>query len=196
MRTRYLGYATWRDWSRHLILSLALSIASAILSPAIAHANVFFAKDEALEIAFPQGTEVTEKTTVLTSEQTASIEALAQTKLSTTLFHYYEGKKDDQVTGYAVIDSRVMRTNLAVFMVVLSKDLVVQKVVLLAFHEPSEYQPTDGWLKQLEGDKKIEELLPGQGLPPIAGSTLTVTGLSDGVRAVRASFDVVMKGVK
>ena len=86
-----------------------------------------------------------------------------------------------------------MRTNLAVYMVVASENLVVQKVVLLAFNEPSEYQPTDGWLKQLEGARPMQDLVPGQGLAPIAGSTLTVNGLSDGVRAVRASFEVLLK---
>jgi hypothetical protein len=196
MRMRwYLFGGTWHSWPLRLVLSLALSMIS-FLPPGIASANVFYAQDEALAMAFQEGVEVIEKTTMLSSEQQAAVEALAQTKLTSSLFHYFEGKKDGQVTGYAVIDSRIMRTNLAVFMVVLSKDLVVQKVVLLAFNEPSEYQPTDGWLKQLEGDKKIEELLPGQGLPPIAGSTLSVTGLSDGVRAVRASVDVIMKGAK
>ena len=89
-----------------------------------------------------------------------------------------------------------MRTNLAVFMVIISKDLVVQKVVLLAFHEPSDYQPTESWLKLLEGSKPMQDLVPGQGLAPIAGSTLTVNGLSDGVRAVRASFEVLLKEAK
>ena len=196
MRTRWhLFGGTWHSWPLCLVLSLALSLI-AFLPPGIARANVFYAQDEALAIAFQEGVEVTEKTAMLSSDQQAAVEALAQTKLTSSLFHYYEGRKDGEVTSYAVIDSRIMRTNLAVFMVVLSKELVVQKVVLLAFNEPSEYQPTDRWLKQLEGDKKIEELLPGQGLPPIAGSTLTVNGLSDGVRAVRASFDVIMKGAK
>lgn len=161
-----------------------------------AHAEVFLAKDEALEIAFQSGTEVQARTVMLRSDQREAIEGVSQSKLTSNLFHYYEGKRDGEVAGYAVIDSRIMRTNLAVFMVVMSKDLVVQKVVLLAFHEPSDYQPTDGWLKQFEGERPIEDLLPGQGLPPIAGSTLTVNGLSDGVRAVKASFDVVLKGDK
>jgi hypothetical protein len=118
---------------------------------------------------------------------------MSQTKLTSSIFHYYEGRRGGEFLGYAVIDSHILRTNLAVYMVVASKDLVVQKVVLLAFNEPSEYQPTDGWLKQLEGSRPMQDLVPGQGLAPIAGSTLTVNGLSDGVRSVRASFEVLLK---
>lgn len=181
--------------ARALTRAVALIMCLVFTSPE-AQANVYLAKDEALALAFPEGTEVTEKTAVLSSAQKTEIETRSHSKLPTGLFHYFEGKKNGETTGYAVIDSRIMRTNLAVFMVVLSKELVLQKVVLLAFNEPTEYQPTEGWLKQLEGDKAIGELVPGQGLPPIAGSTLSVSGLSDGVRAVRASFEVVFKDKK
>jgi hypothetical protein len=146
-----------------------------------------------MEVAFGAGAEITAETKKISPEQKIEIEERAQTKLTSSFVYYYEGRQSGELLGYAVIDSRVMRTNLAVFMVVLSTEFVVQKVVLLAFHEPSEYQPTDTWLKLLEGSKPMQDLVPGQGLPPIAGSTLTVNGLSDGVRAVRASFEVLLK---
>lgn len=174
-----------------------LTLLSLLLgSPTTTTAEVFLAQDEAIHAAFGEGAETSSKTIMLSSEQRSSIEELSQSKLPSSLFHYYEGFKNGQSLGYAVIDSRVMRTNLAIFMVVFSKELVVQKVILLAFHEPSEYQPTNGWLKLLEGDKPMQDLVPGQGLPPIAGSTLTINGLSDGVRAVRATCEVVLKGTK
>lgn len=174
---------------RRLIAICALTVG--IHAPA--SANVFLAQDEALARAFPNGEEVSERTIVLSDEQKAEIEALAETKLTSSLFHYYEGKSNGVVSGYAVIDSRIMRSNLAVFMVVLSKDFVVQKVVLLAFNEPQEYMPSEAWLERLEKPAQIGEIFPGQGVPPIAGSTLSANGLSDGVRAVRASFDVVVR---
>jgi hypothetical protein len=166
------------------------------LLPLSATAEVFLAQEEAIEAAFGAGAQVTSKTVMLSSEQKTRIEDLSQSQLTSSLFHYYEGRRNGEFLGYAVIDSRVMRTNLAIFMVVASKEFVVDKVVLLAFHEPSEYQPTDGWLKLLEGNKPMQDLVPGQGLPPIAGSTLTVNGLSDGVRAVRASIEVVLRDTK
>jgi hypothetical protein len=184
---RVTRFAPWK-------VALALSVC--LMTPHAVFGTVFFAKDEALHIAFPQGIEVSEKTVVLSSEQREEIERISQAKVSSGLFHFFEGRQNGEVTGYAVIDSRVMRTNLAVYMVVLSKTFAVEKVVLLAFNEPLEYQPTDGWLKYLEGNQPIDEIAPGQGVPPIAGSTLSVHGLSDGVRVVRASFEVVLKGTR
>lgn len=189
-----------RDYRRHsstlrLLLSLILTLCVAASSLA-ARAEVLLAQDEAMEAAFGAGAQITSHTKKISSEQKIQIEELAQTKLTSSFLHYYEGRKNGEFQGYAVIESRVMRTNLAVFMVVVSKELVVHKVVLLAFHEPSDYQPTDGWLKLLEGPRPMQDLVPGQGLAPIAGSTLTVNGLSDGVRAVRASFEVLLKEAK
>ena len=184
-----------RGSALHLLLSLITPLCVAA-SPLAARAEVLLAKDEAFEAAFGHGADLTSKTIMMSSEQRAAIEELSQTKLTSSIFHYYEGRRNGEFLGYAVIDSHIMRTNLAVYMAVASKDLVVQKVLLLAFNEPSEYQPTDGWLKQLEGSKPMQDLVPGQGLAPIAGSTLTVNGLSDGVRAVRASFEVLLKEAK
>ena len=182
--------------SLRLILRHLSALCLLIAISTTATAEVFLAQDEALHAAFGVGADTSSKTVMLSSEQRSTIEEISQSKLPSSLFHYYEGSKNGEPLGYAVIDSRIMRTNLAIFMVVFSKDLVVQKVILLAFHEPSEYQPTDSWLKLFEGVKPMQDLVPGQGLPPIAGSTLTVNGLSDGVRAVRATCEVVLKGTK
>jgi len=190
MNTILRGVTRWSHWT------VALVVSACLMAPHAVFATVFYAKDEALHLAFSQEIEVSEKTIVLSSEQREAIESISQAKVSSGLFHFFEGRQNGEVTSYAVIDSRVMRTNLAVYMVVLSKTFVVEKVVLLAFNEPSEYQPTDAWLKRLEGNQPIEEIAPGQGVPPIAGSTLSVNGLSDGVRVVRASFEVALKGVR
>ena len=190
MSTILRGVTQWQYWT------VALGLCVWLMAPQAVVGTVFYAKDEALHIAFSEGVEVSEKTVVLSSDQREAIEQMSQAKVSSGLFHFFEGKRNGEVTGYAAIDSRVMRTNLAVYMVVLSKTLAVEKVVLLAFNEPSEYQPTDAWLKHLEGNQPIDEIAPGQGVPPIAGSTLSVHGLSDGVRVVRASFEVALQGAQ
>ena len=195
MEQPHANHSQRSGFSLRQALSLFLAVFVMTQSRA-AQGEVILAQDEAMEVAFGAGAEISTQTKRISSEQKSAIEELAQTKLSSSFFQYYQGKRNGELLGYAVIDSRIMRTNLAVFMVVVSKELVVQKVVLLAFNEPSEYQPTDNWLKQLEGAKSIRDLVPGQGLAPIAGSTLTVNGLSDGVRAVRASVEVLLKEAK
>lgn len=175
------------------MLTVCVVAVFSCLISSTAVAEVFLAKDEALAIAFPDGAEIIERTVVLSATQRQEIERRAQTTLNSSLFHYFEGRRNSESTGYAIIDSRIMRTSPAAFMVVFRKDRSVSKVVLLAFHEPSEYQPTEAWLGHLEGAMPLEELVPGHGVPPIAGSTLSTQGLSDGVRAARAALEVVFE---
>lgn len=177
-----------------IITSFGIALFGACLTSPPAFAEVFLAKDEALELAFGADAEIHEQTHILSQQQREEIEHHAYSRLSSNLFHFYEGQRNGETIGYAVIDSRIMRSHLAAFMVVLKPDQTVSKVVILAFNEPSEYQPTDSWLEQLEGKQPLEELIPGQGVPPIAGSTLSVNGLSDGVRVVRASLAVTLEG--
>lgn len=178
-----------------MLLCIAV-LSSIAATPNQVRAEVLLAQDEALETAFGVGATTITKTALISPEQQAEIEERSQSQLPSTILHYFEGRRDGELLGYAVIDSRIMRTNLGVFMVVFSKELMVQKVVLLAFHEPSEYQPTNDWLDYLAGERPMRDLVPGQGLPPIAGSTLTTQGISDGVRCVRASLEVVLQGTK
>lgn len=172
-----------------------LMLAVALLAPAIrphdAVATVFLAKDEAIALAFGGCAPPSQRSSLLSSEQRHRVEDIAKTKLKSSIFSFYEARCGS-TTRYAVIDSRVMRTNQAAFLVVLSKELAVEKVLLLAFNEPTEYMPTRGWLSRLEGDASIDELIPGRAVPPIAGSTLSANGVSDGIRAVRASFEVAL----
>lgn len=176
------------------IVRWGVTLLSVFLAAPLASAEVFLAKDEAIELAFGIDAEIHEQTHILSQQQREEIEHNAYTRLSSNLFHFYEGRRNGETIGYAVIDSRIMRSHLAAFMVVLTPDQTVSKVVILAFNEPSEYQPTDSWLHQLEGKQPLEELIPGQGVPPIAGSTLTVNGLSDGVRVIRASLALALEG--
>ena len=179
---------------KKIITCYGFALLSACLASPTASAEVFLAKDEAIELAFGADTEIHEQTHILSQQQREEIEHNAYTRLSSNLFHFYEGRRNGETIGYAVIDSRIMRSHLAAFMVVLTPDQTVSKVVILAFNEPTEYQPTDSWLHQLEGKQPLEELIPGQGVPPIAGSTLSVNGLPDGLRVVRAPLAIALEG--
>jgi hypothetical protein len=79
----------------------------ALVAAQKAHANVFLAKDEALAAAFGAGVEVAEKSVVFSAEQKSRIESRSQAKVSSNLLHYYEGRVNGAVTGYAVIDAHI-----------------------------------------------------------------------------------------
>jgi FMN-binding domain len=75
---------------------------------------------------------------------------------------------------------------------VLSPDGKLTKAVMLAFHEPPEYQPPARWLAKLAG-KKNEELVLNYGIDGISGATLSVRAALDSARKVITVFKLAFK---
>ncbi len=168
-------------------------LAASVLVTTPASAEVFHAKDEALALAFPEGTTVEPHTVVLTDAQVEACKA-RQVELGSKLFTYYAGSRDGKVVGYAVIDSHVVRTLPEAFMTVLSADGVVQKVVMLAFYEPPEYGPQERWLTQFEGRRPDSEgWRVGSDVHGIGGATLTAHAMTDGVHKVLVLYDLLIR---
>ena len=106
----YLRQGIQRSGStRNLLLSSLLALCVAA-SPLAARAEVLLAQDEAMEVAFGAGAQITSHTKKISSDQKVAIEELAQTKLTSSFFQYYEGRRNGEFLGYAVIDSRVIAT--------------------------------------------------------------------------------------
>ena len=156
---------------------------------------MFFAKDEALALAFP-GASVTAKSVVLTEEQVAAVKERAGVSLDSRLLTYYTGVRDGTVVGYAIIDSHVVRTLPEVFLALLSPTGTIDRVVMLAFYEPSEYLPPERWLEQFNGrNVSGGGWRLGRDLHGISGATLTSQAVRDGLRKIVVLHDVVIRPV-
>ena len=147
-------------------------------------AEVYYAKDEALALAFPAADKIETQTYVLTDQQKAQAEDAAKCKIESALFTIYSGFKDGQLIGYAAIDSHNVRTMSETFMVVFSPQGIQKKVVILAFYEPPEYIASQRWLDQFIDKPINDDLWPGREIDGIAGSTFTTNAVTMGVRKV------------
>jgi hypothetical protein len=164
-----------------------------LLTPGLAGAGVTYAKDEALKLAFPDA-EVRTHTVFLTPEQLAAVKERAGVDVDSKLFTYYEGRRDGELVGFAVIDTHIVRTLPETFLAVLSPDGVIARVIVLAFYEPPEYQPRPRWLAQFE--HRALDGAPwrlGHDLHGISGATLTALAVRDGLRKILVLHDVVMR---
>lgn len=156
-------------------------------------AQVLMAQDEALHRAFPDATSVRRRSLVLTTEKIAGIKGAEQLRLKPGIVTYFVGHRDTQQLGIATIDSGVVRTHQAVFMSVFSPDGVLKDVFVLAFHEPPEYIPTEGWFKQFQGKKRDEPLIAGKDVAGVMGSTLSVQAITGSVRRMQNIFPLFEK---
>ena len=106
----------------------------------------------------------------------------AQAKLDSRLVTIYIGRRGDAVLGYAVIDQHNVRTLPEAFLVVLSPEGRVERLRVLAFHEPQEYKPNDRFLAQFEGRDGDAPLRLRREVHGIAGATLSSQAVTGGVR--------------
>lgn len=156
-------------------------------------AKVFYARDEALQLAFPDAERVEARDFFLTPKQSAEIERRSKAPLETDLVTIYVGHANGEVTGYAILDTHTVRTLPETFLVVLTPEGKVAATHVLAFYEPLEYLPPDRWLAQFEGKGPGDDLRVGQGIAAITGSTLSSHAVARGIRRALALYGVLLR---
>ncbi|TAN51806.1 MAG: FMN-binding protein [Methylococcaceae bacterium] len=156
-----------------------------------AGATVYYSKEEAFQLAFGADASVENQPLFLSEAQTAQIEQLAQTKLDSQLYTFYVGKRAGQVLGYAAIETHTVRSHPETLLIVLSPAGELEKVEVLAFHEPPEYQPPARWYAQLLKNP-LETLRLGNGIDAISGATLSTQSAVASTRKVMAVYRVML----
>jgi hypothetical protein len=172
----------------------AALIGLALLSPYRGDAKVFYARDEAMVLAFPDAENVAARDFFLTPEQRSDIESHAKAPLESNLLTVYVGHREQRVIGYAVLDTHVVRTLPETFLIVLTPDGEVAATYVLAFYEPLEYLPAQRWLEQFIGKRANDDLHVGHGIAAISGSTLSSRAIAAGIRRALAIHAVLLNG--
>lgn len=158
-----------------------------------AEAVVLYAKNEALQLIFPEADTIEPQAIFLTAEQAARVEELARSPLESQLLTVHVGRKGDETLGYAFLDIHVVRTQPEALFVVLTSEGVVDSVLIVAFHEPLEYMPSDRWQAQFPGKTLTPDLQVKRAIAPISGATLSAHAMTDAVRRALAVYQVALQ---
>ena len=188
------GRATGQHWFARGTAAVACCALMMAWVPA-AVAKVFYARDEAMQLAFPDADRIEPRDFFLTPEQRSDIEHRAKAPLDSSLITVYVGHRHGEILGYAVLDTHIVRTLPETFLVVLTPDGQVAATHVLAFYEPLEYLPSDRWLGQFAGKQSDDDLTVGQSVAAITGSTLTSRAVAAGIRRALALYSVLLKGM-
>jgi hypothetical protein len=172
---------------------VAALIVSTSVVGAPAAAKVFYSRQEAIALAFPEADRVEKRTFILTPEQVERIEQHSRSPLESKLVTLYTGWKDGRVDGYAHIDVHTVRTKPEGFMVVLDAQGRVRSLRVLAFYEPLDYLPAERWYAQFEGRSTEDALRLGRDIHGVAGATLSARAATRGVRRVLAYHAVLIR---
>lgn len=158
----------------------------------MAEAVVLYAKNEALQLIFPEADTIKPQAIFLNAEQAARVEELARSPLESPLLTVHVGRKGDETLGYAFLDIHVVRTQPEALFIVLTPDGVVDSVLIVAFHEPLEYMPSDRWQAQFPGKILTPDLQVRRAIAPISGATLSAHAMTDAVRRALAVYQVAL----
>jgi Na+-translocating ferredoxin:NAD+ oxidoreductase RnfG subunit len=180
--------------SSRRVLAGVVAVALAVGLATSGEARVFYSRNQALELAFPDADRVESQTFVLDDEQARRIEELSRSPIDSKLVRVYTGVRDELVVGYAVIDVHNVRTLPEAFMVVLSPEGTVRSLRVLAFHEPLDYLPTGRWYQQFDEKTLAEPLRLGGDVHGVVGATLSARATTRGVRRVLAYYEVLIQG--
>ena len=154
-------------------------------------AQVRMTKEDALSQYFPDAV-IERRTTFLTQEQVERIQQQARARVESRILTYYVARRNDGVVGTAFFETQTIRTMPATYVAVIDPDSSVRAVEILAFHEPDDYAPPGRWLAQFGGKSHRDDLFLKRGVQNIAGATLTAQALSDGVRRLLTSYEIVI----
>lgn len=161
--------------------------------PRAAEAVVLYAKNEALKLIFPEADRIEPKAIFLTSAEAARIAELARSPLESQLLTVHVGRRGDETLGYAFLDIHVVRTQPEAMFVVLTPQGEVDSVLIVAFHEPLEYMPSDRWQAQFAGRSLTPDLQVKRAIAPISGATLSAHAMTDAVRRALAVYQVALQ---
>jgi transcriptional regulator of nitric oxide reductase len=175
-----------------VLAAFVFGLGLACSSAGPAQAKVFYTRQQALEMAFPDADRIDKKVHILSGEQIARIQIEARAKVESKLVTLYTAWKGDEVLGYANIDVHTVRTHPSALLVVWTPDGTVRTVRILAFHEPLDYLPADKWYEQFDGKTRADRLKVGDDVHGVVNATLSTQVASDSVRRALAYHAVLI----
>jgi hypothetical protein len=164
---------------------LYLLIGVAVIALA-AQARVFMTQQQALASAFPAGTKITRQALFLTPEQRAAARKESGVDFDDRMIVRYTGNANGRVIGYAYFDTHRVRTMPETIMIVVSAEGTVEKIEILSFDEPGDYQPKKRWIDQFRGRKLDDDLSLKRAIRPISGASLSGRAIVNASRKVLA----------
>ena len=149
-------------------------------------------QDQALRLAFPSPLTIERRTAYLDDKQIARARQLAGSKeISQRVVTYYVAHDKGVPAGTAYFDSHRVRTHNEVLMIVVDREWQIERIEVLRFAEPPEYQPPEKWLEQFEGKRLSQNLSIKRDIVPITGATLTANAVAAAARRTLALHMVI-----
>lgn len=158
-----------------------------------AWASVLATKDEALKAFFPDAQAIDAETVILTGEQKTQIEENANLIFDDSLdqqFHFFVGKKNGEVLGYAALDTVRGKWGVIQYMLALSPQGEILDTMVLEYRE-KRGQPVaePRFLKQFKGKTIQDKIKLQKDIRGVTGASISSRGMTNGIRKMVYVFN-------
>lgn len=158
------------------------------------YAWVYFTNEEALNIAFPEADRIEERTVIIREEQKERIQSLAKVEKNSGTFTYYEGIKENETIGYAVITNASGKFSYITFMVVVDPKGRIEMVEVLVYWELYGAEIRQNrFLQQFRGKTINDPLRLNSDIDAVTGATISSRAMTNGIKEILAYLCVVIR---
>lgn len=174
----------------HVLIAIAAGALLATATRAEDRAPVR-SREQALAEAFP-GARIETRSFVMTAEQLERVRKSARVPVRSKIASAALAWRGDTLAGTAFFDSRTVRTMPALFLVVVAADTTIDRIEVLAFHEPPDYGPPNRWLGLFRRHRLDDRLWPRRDIRNLAGATLSTRAVTESARLALALYQTLV----
>lgn len=161
---------------------IILFLALALIHTGVKAETIYLTPQEALQLAFPSST-FTKETKKLTVEQKKSLEKEVGIKIPKLNWSFTIARSGENITGYALIDNEIGKTEPITFMTAMTKTGQVKAIEILVYRESYGSEVTQkSFLNQFKNKKTGDPLTLGKNIQNITGATLSSRAVTKGAK--------------
>jgi hypothetical protein len=163
-----------------------------LFAPAVIQADVFYGKNQAIEMAFPDADRIERRTLVISREEAKELERLSKSRLPSRLITIYEGWKGTDLLGYMHIDVHPVWAKSQALMIVMNPAGKFTQIEVLAFHESTDYMLPTQILKNLMNKFDSETITVGKDVDAVTGASITHRSSTEALRRARVYYELLL----
>jgi Na+-translocating ferredoxin:NAD+ oxidoreductase RnfG subunit len=161
---------------------------------AVAQAEHYLSVAEAQKICFPNADKFEAQRLRLSADQSKTIEQKSGVKVRKTEIRFSVARKDADTIGVLMVDQVLGKHELIDYAVAISREGKVLQVEILEYREHYGGEIRNAkWRDQFKGKTAASKLKLNDDIYNISGATISCRNVTDGVRRVLATFELVVR---
>jgi len=161
----------------------------------VAHATEYFTLEAVKRQLFPEATSFDDATFMLSKTQRKAISKQSRTRVRFEKVTLYRAVNDGQTVGFVVIDEVYGKHEFITYAIGLTPDRAVKQIEIMRYLETYGGEVRNlAWRAQFAGKRAGDVLTVKKDIANISGATLSCVHISEGVRRILATLELVYAG--